>query len=954
MVNNYLYIGPPGSGKTYKAKSKIIEVIKNVELLNLKTAFPGSTLTTTDLDGDANDVFALLRKDFGEVITFVSMHPGYGYSDFVEGVSVTSKNGRVAFNNRKKVFLNLIEKMEKYGSAGFIVLDDIDRVNISMVFGELLDAIENRNVEYTLMSGETVSIPDNLYVILTMRTMQNTNKPDYAFLRRFYIERLNANSGELARVINDFVANNSATVVDAIKTQEQVDEIIGVPGKKGFYEYYNDIAKDVMYEFKDVVEDFEIGFSYFLPHRHSDVNQLGISCQHKIHHQVIPLLQQYAKDGIIDKSTVPPVERTNTIFTRERNDVHEPQIVWIKDDDTWEYGRDIFSRGVQIGKNVAYSKTPGRGSLKVNRPYLMVFEIVHDMLEHNLLNEFQLMDIFTDDKTIFCARRDLSFGGGGLFAENSRADVIIMKNGGDPKNSYSLYNPNFHKIRYNNKTFRMISKLSGSEKVPQRLDKCFASGEGGQNSNALQGLKVLVHAYLEQFKKNLEEYIKVTSGADKINAQNDLNQLMLDIQTVELMTTEAASSGQPYYIDSSTYIYTNMVDIIRTLPTWANMISGALKGVYRQMDFNYKEIMETTGIHQMILQGPPGTSKTFGAKEFLSRQMGLTGPTDTGFDKDKLQSHKLILKDGEYSLPASPASTKKVFWDVIQFHPSYCYEDFVRGITVSTAEVAKKLEGTIKNSATAYDLELDPISGISYKTINKTFGALCELASKNTDTDFYLIVDEINRANLATVFGELIYALEYRDEDVATPYVLDAGSDNLLQVPGNVYIIGTMNTADKSIGNIDYAIRRRFLFFPSLPSETPVLNSISDGKIKESVELRLFYAIKLLFEKNLNKDDYEMDDVRIGHTYFIRKKGSTKFEDEMKYRFLFQIVPILKEYIKDGVILNDNLDISIIDLIIKLTNINESSLLDAEYDNLIKTIETDADYIAYADDLINP
>ncbi len=953
MANNYLYIGPPGSGKTYKAKSKIIDIIKNSELSGLKSAFPSSKIKPSDLNGNANDVFSLLRKDFSEVISVVSMHPGYGYSDFVEGVSVTSKNGAVVFSNKKKVFLSIIDNMQKRGCAGFIILDDIDRVNISMVFGGLLEALENRNTQYTLMGGYSVAIPENLYVILTMRTMQSSNKPDYGFLRRFNIERLAANNGKLSLAINDFVGRNSLFIKDVTRTQDQVDTILGTPSKTGLYDYYNGIAKNVMYEFKDDVEDYEIGFTYFLPSENSDVNLLDISCQHKIHHQVIPLLQQYAKDGIIDKLSIPPVVRTNTVFTRVRNEVHEPMIVLSLDNDTWEYGRDIFSRSINIGKNVAYSKTPGRGSLKVNRPYLMVFEIVHDMIEHNLLNEFQLMDIFTDDKRIFCARRDLSFGGGGVFAENSIADQIIMKNGGDLKNSYSLYNPNFHLLRYNKKTYRMISKLSGSEMVPIKLTKCFAAGEGGQNSSAFKGLKVLVHAYLEQFKKNLDDYIKIATGTDKVNAQNDLRQLIIDIKTVENMTTDGAAVGKPYYIGTSSYIYRDMVNIIRSLPTWNGMLNGTLKGVYRQMDFNYKAIMEVTGIHQMILQGPPGTSKTFGAKEFISQQIGLTGPTDIGFDKDELQTHKLILKDGKYELPGSPASTNKVYWDVIQFHPSYCYEDFVRGITVSTSGASKKINGTIHNSATAYDLEMDPVSSISYKTINKTFGALCELAKDNTDCVFYLLVDEINRANLATVFGELIYALEYRDEDVATPYVLDAGGDNLLTVPDNVYIIGTMNTADKSIGNIDYAIRRRFLFFPALPSVEPVINSITDGKVKESSEMKLFYGIKELFEKNLNSDDYDMDDVRIGHTYFIRKEKSTNPEDEMQYRFLFQIIPILKEYVKDGVLINNDTYNVIIETIFKMTSLNDANSLKKEYDDLLSVIESDSEYVSYIDELLN-
>lgn len=134
------------------------------------------------------------------------------------------------------------------------------------------------------------------------------------------------------------------------------------------------------------------------------------------------------------------------------------------------------------------------------------------------------------------------------------------------------------------------------------------------------------------------------------------------------------------------------------------------------------------------------------------------------------------------------------------------------------------------------------------------------------DTRFFLVIDEVNRANLATVFGELIYGLEYRGKSVATPYTVE--DSNKVILPENLYILGTMNTADKSIGGIDYAIRRRFLFFSLLPDRKTILEykigTYGDAdaereqqEINEKAAL-LFDRIAELFNPdNLNNEYYK-------------------------------------------------------------------------------------------------
>ncbi|NPB06370.1 MAG: AAA domain-containing protein [Aquificae bacterium] len=208
------------------------------------------------------------------------------------------------------------------------------------------------------------------------------------------------------------------------------------------------------------------------------------------------------------------------------------------------------------------------------------------------------------------------------------------------------------------------------------------------------------------------------------------------------------------------------------------------------------------------------------------------------------------------------------FITLVQFHPSYSYEDFVRGIRAKTTE-----------------------GQVVYETVNKTFGHVCEQALANPEKTFVLIVDEINRANLPAVLGELIYGLEYRGRPVETPYEIN-GTFTLV-VPENLVVIGTMNTADRSIGSIDYAVRRRFLFFPVRADKKAITNQKA-RRLYEQVVERLFTPERL----SVDFQD-AAEDLKVGHTYFL---GT---DEEVAYKFTYQVVPLIEEYLKDGVFKNE-------------------------------------------------
>jgi 5-methylcytosine-specific restriction protein B len=175
-------------------------------------------------------------------------------------------------------------------------------------------------------------------------------------------------------------------------------------------------------------------------------------------------------------------------------------------------------------------------------------------------------------------------------------------------------------------------------------------------------------------------------------------------------------------------------------------------------------------------------------------------------------------------------------------------------------------------------------------------------SEKQVLKSYVLIIDEINRANLSSVLGELIYALEYRGEKVESMYAVD-GKPQLV-LPPNLYIIGTMNTADRSVGHIDYAIRRRFAFVDVLPKDLSL-------EMGDKFNKPLFEQVANLFITNLSPE-FEIKDVQLGHSYFIDK---TNEGGSMQLRLQYEIKPILIEYVKDGILIGEG----IMDTITKLS-----------------------------------
>lgn len=269
--------------------------------------------------------------------------------------------------------------------------------------------------------------------------------------------------------------------------------------------------------------------------------------------------------------------------------------------------------------------------------------------------------------------------------------------------------------------------------------------------------------------------------------------------------------------------------------------------------------------HQIILQGPPGTGKTRMAK--LVAALLVKGENGTDLNEDVEED---LVKFAEYILDGTKVEYKNRI-NLVQFHPSYGYDDFIMGIRIAC-------EG--KN--------------VSFQPRSGAITGIAENAEKHKDDKYILIIDEINRAPLSTVMGELLYALEKRGEEITITSYGD--KQERLSIPDNLYIIGTMNTVDRSLNNMDYAMRRRFAFV-----------NIYSEKIKESEHysfVETYYKNvndKLIKSSNIVKG-IDVEDIKLGPSFFIcnQEKYKGREEEYYEYKLNYEIIPLLVEYYKDG------------------------------------------------------
>ena len=246
----------------------------------------------------------------------------------------------------------------------------------------------------------------------------------------------------------------------------------------------------------------------------------------------------------------------------------------------------------------------------------------------------------------------------------------------------------------------------------------------------------------------------------------------------------------------------------------------------------------------IIIQGPPGVGKTFIARKIAFAHM------------QEIDTNRL---------------------EFIQFHQSYSYDDFIRGYRPAQDNVG------------------------SFKIQNGIFFEFCQKAMEDPDRDYVFIIDEINRGNLSQIFGEVLMLIERdkRGKDFSVPLVYRKENEARFYVPQNLYLIGLMNLADRSLAMVDYALRRRFGFIDLTPQfESDLYSNWLSERLMNPNLIQLIVNKLSKLNTVIKEDPVLGENYQIGHSYFCPRGDdfSGLTEDWYKSIILTEIIPLLKEY----------------------------------------------------------
>ena len=390
-----------------------------------------------------------------------------------------------------------------------------------------------------------------------------------------------------------------------------------------------------------------------------------------------------------------------------------------------------------------------------------------------------------------------------------------------------------------------------------------------------KGIMAHGHVVKGPYLENETYYVDIEF--DSIQNANDEKEI--------ISLTELTNKFKPKVWDSqgtsNSYIDETILPELKEM--WSKLINGE-KNTETRDGGDEKETMKKEFDKNVIFYGPPGTGKTYTTAK---RAVEIC---KTESEKELTDYSEIMKRYNELK------ESNRI--EFITFHQSYGYEEFIEGI-----------KPIVSNEDDESDSENS--QEIKYKIVDGIFKKFCEEARKSKEKEPYVfIIDEINRGNISKIFGELITLIEPtkrsgKKECISTklPY-----SKKEFTVPDNVYIIGTMNTADRSIALMDTALRRRFKFEEMLPNYDLLEDIFVED---EGVKVNIGAMLKVINERIEYLYDREHT---IGHAVFLEKMENDKIDidiNKLENIFKKNIIPLLQEYFyedyeKIRIVLGDN------------------------------------------------
>lgn len=364
--------------------------------------------------------------------------------------------------------------------------------------------------------------------------------------------------------------------------------------------------------------------------------------------------------------------------------------------------------------------------------------------------------------------------------------------------------------------------------------------------------------YLSEIIASMKELGGIAS-LNEITNQIENRDILTYIKTNQAWKRNVSAEIQKYCSETKSYTEGND-DLFYS-------VEGLGKGIWGLVDYNPEENESEQEIPTVI----PYTKSDFLNDVYI---------TSTEYDKlcNLLKHKKNIILQGAPGV-GKPFAAKRLAYSImgekdnnsvqcVQFHQSYSYEDFIEGFR--------------------------PLENGGFELRDGVFKRFCDKASRYTENNYFFIIDEINRGNMSKIFGELLMLIE-ADKRGSEHCLNLVYSGEPFSVPENLHIIGMMNTADRSLAMIDYALRRRFSFYPMRPT----FDSDSFKKHAEHVNCELFHkAVEAI--KSLNTvivDDKSLGKgFEIGHSYFCTDKPENITDEIVNNIIAFEIIPTIEEY----------------------------------------------------------